>query len=329
MTTTAPEHASSTAGGDPRAHGSARADAFPAFLADEIRAAYGAAVLERIVEGSAAPRTTTFRTNPLRADRADTLAELDQAGIAHVGHPWFADAFSAPGAAADAFWRLGCYEQGAIYLQSLSSMLPPLVLDARPGDDVLDMCAAPGGKTSEICAVAGGHVQVTACEKNNVRADKLAFNLRKQGCETVTVMRQDARRLDEFFRFDRILVDAPCSGSGTLLLGNAKQLGHVTPQLVARCAKTQSQLLDRALSMLKPGGTLVYSTCSVLPRENEQQVQGALSRARRRGTFEVAPVELAESDEFPRLEPRLDGTLLLAPTQEFEGFFVAKIVRKA
>lgn len=303
--------------------------AFPAFLADEIRAAYGQAALERIIEGSAHTRTSSFRLNPLKGERAATLSELDQAGIRRIAHPWYADAFSAPGAKADAFWNLECYKEGALYLQSLSSMLPPLVLDARPGEDVLDMCAAPGGKTSEICALADGHVQVTACEKNAVRADKLAFNMRKQGCDTVTIMRQDARRLDEFFRFDRILVDAPCSGSGTLFLDNAKQLGHVTPKLVSRCVRTQAQLLDRALSMLKPKGTLVYSTCSVLPRENEQQVEGALARARKHGAFELSAVELPESSELPRLKSQLDGVLLLAPTRDFEGFFVAKIVRKA
>ena len=91
-------------------------------------------------------------------------------------------------------------------------------------------------------------------------------------------MRIDARELDEFFRFDRILLDAPCTGTGTVVSGNEKSLRGLTEQLLGKCARSQRALLDRAMGALKPGGTLVYSTCSILPQENEDALQEALDK---------------------------------------------------
>lgn len=91
-------------------------------------------------------------------------------------------------------------------------------------------------------------------------------------------MRIDARELDEFFRFDRILLDAPCTGTGTVISGNEKSLRGLTEQLLVKCARSQRALLDRAMGALKPGGTLVYSTCSILPQENEDALQEALDK---------------------------------------------------
>lgn len=91
-------------------------------------------------------------------------------------------------------------------------------------------------------------------------------------------MRIDARELDEFFRFDRILLDAPCTGTGTVISGNEKSLRGLTEQLLGKCARSQRALLDRAMGALKPGGTLVYSTCSILPQENEDALQEALDK---------------------------------------------------
>lgn len=118
-------------------------------------------------------------------------------------------------------------------------------------------------------------------------------------------MRIDARELDEFFRFDRILLDAPCTGTGTVVSGNEKSLRGLTEQLLSKCARSQRALLDRAMGALKPGGTLVYSTCSILPQENEDALQEALdkhmdcelipSTARQAKVRHAAPRKLARS----------------------------------
>ena len=124
-------------------------------------------------------------------------------------------AFLLEGADERAVQALPLYERGEIYLQSLSSMLPPLALAPQEGADILDMAAAPGGKTAQMAAMTGNRANITACEINQIRAEKLKYNLEKQGATRVNIMVRDARKLEDFFRFDQILLDAPCSGRST------------------------------------------------------------------------------------------------------------------
>jgi ribosomal RNA methyltransferase Nop2 len=142
-------------------------------------------------------------------------------------------------------------------------------------------------------------------------------------------MRVDARRMDDFFAFDRILVDAPCSGSGTLRAGDPKTAKRFTPALIEKSRKSQRALLDKGLAMLKVGGTLVYSTCSVLACENEEVVKDCLRRAGKRRSFEVQPIDRPGFDALPTLPASIEGALVLCPTDLYEGFFVVKIRRIA
>ena len=330
--------------------------ALPEFFKPLLTEQYAAADVERILAGCNATRPVTLRTNMLLADREEVATALDEAQIPHHPVIWYEDAFiigqqndvqgGAQGRIPEsALWNLPIYQEGKVYLQSLSSMIPALVLDPRPREDICDMCSAPGGKTTQIAALTGNEAYLTACEMHAPRADKLQYNLRKLGASNVTVMRVDARQLDDFFSFDRILLDAPCSGSGTLKAGDARTAKRFTPALVQKSQKSQRALLLKALGLLKPGGTLVYSTCSILACENEDIVSQCLRQMKRKGTFELQPI-LAEATEdaddenaqqptfdtrqaaaLPLLPTRLDGTLCLAPTDLYEGFFVAKIKR--
>jgi len=166
-------------------------------------------------------------------------------------------------------------------------------------------------------------------------------------------MRIDARELDEFFRFDRILLDAPCTGTGTVISGNEKSLRGLTEQLLSKCARSQRALLDRAMGALKPGGTLVYSTCSILPQENEDALQEALDKHM---DCELIPLDgtpsesearrTQEAGEEPRIESNalteaiaagqvsaiangLPGTLTIPPSRDFEGFYIALIRKRS
>lgn len=309
---------------------------------------------ERILTGfeRARNRVVTLRANTLKTDADTVAAALDHAGIAYERVPWYADAFVITEERERAIWELDIYKTGSVYLQSLSSMLPPLILQPQAGKDILDMCAAPGGKTSQIAALTHNAAHLTACEMSAPRAEKLAYNLEKLGVANVNVMRTDARRLDEFFSFDQILLDAPCTGTGTLRAGDEKAERRITAQLLAKVTKSQKALLDRALTVLKPGGTLVYSTCSVLCEENEDQVRMGLKR---HSDCEIIPLALSEaataseddaSDDdcapkpivlagadagtfaIPDLRNTLPGTLTVAPTEYYEGFFVAAIRKK-
>ncbi len=290
-----------------------------AWLSEKLVAEYGQELTDRIFQGYFVKRPVTLRVNSLKSDNAKVREAFSLAGISFTQVPWYSNAYISEGTNEREIERLSVYQEGEIYLQSLSSMLPPLFLDAQEGESVLDMTAAPGGKTTQISALTGGKAFITACERDKLRAERLRFNIAKQGAPRVTVLQSDALKLDDFFRFDRILLDAPCSGSGTILLGdNVPQ--KISPLLIKNSAALQEKLLVKALRLLKKGGTLVYSTCSVCPEENGAVVLRALKAAG--GSLQ----QIAEPEGIPTL-PSLTGTITVCPNELYEGFFVAKIVR--
>ena len=293
----------------------------PVFLQEKLTAQYGEQTAARILAGYAARRPVTLRVNALKADAAGVKAALSAAGIAFDEAPWSEHALILRDVREDAVRALALYEDGRVYLQSLSSMLPPLLLGARPGENVLDMAAAPGGKTTQIAALTDGGAMITACEKNAVRAERLRFNVARQGASRVSVLVGDALALDELLRFDRVLLDAPCSGSGTLSPQESR--ARFTPELLSRAAATQRAQLLKALRLLRPGCDMVYSTCSVLREENEQVVAQALGS----GLAELVAIDETRFASVPRLAPQIAGTLLVAPGALYEGFFVAKLRR--
>ena len=295
----------------------------PAYLAQLLRAQYGEETAERIAQGYAAQRVVTLRANPLKTDAQTVRERLAAQDIETSPVPWYADAMIVRGAREDALTGLDLYERGEIYLQSLSSMIPPLLLGAKPGENVLDMAAAPGGKTTQIAALTGNQAMVTACEMNKIRAERLRYNVQRQGATRVTVMNIDSRNLDNLFSFDRILLDAPCSGSGTVQLGSPRSKGQFSREFLSRTTKQQEALLHKALRLLRPGCEMIYSTCSVLAQENEEIV----SRVLRKTGALIVPLELAAFDSVPRLPVSIPGTLCVAPDELHEGFFVAKIRR--
>lgn len=314
----------------------------PSFFIDSVAGAYGTAaksILEGIVQ--AKDRPVTFRANALKSNAAEVADALNAADIEFERVPWYADAFVVPASFERAVWDLDLIHDGKIYLQSLSSMLPPLALAVQPGQDVLDMCAAPGGKTTQLAALEP-QAHVTAAEMHAPRADKLEHNLEKQGAKNVQVMRIDARELDEFFSFDRILLDAPCTGSGTIVAGCERTIKGFSEQLLQKCARSQRALLDRGLTVLKPGGYLLYSTCSVLPQENEDAVLHALKKHRDcelvaldktedadgNPTIAAPFAKLLAQHDIPVLHKEIEGTVAVAPTREYEGFFLALMTKK-
>lgn len=215
--------------------------------------------------------------------------------------------------------KLEAYEKGEIYFQSLSSMLPPLVMHPTHVDHILDMCAAPGSKTSQIAAMTD-NACITACEFHPMRAETLKYNLQKLGVNRTTVLRRDARELDEFYRFDKILLDAPCSGSGTVSL---KDDNHIFNwKLLEKCQKRQITLLKKGLTLLKKSGELIYSTCSIFKEENEDVLKKCLN-----DKYEIVPIDL-NIDGVCFLPSSIDGVITIAPNEFYEGFFIAKIRKK-
>ena len=149
----------------------------PAYLAQMLAAQYGEEIADRIAQGYAAQRAVTLRANPLKTDADTVRRALEERGIAVRPVSWYDDAMIVENAREDALTQLDLYERGEIYLQSLSSMIPPMFLGAKPGENVLDMAAAPGGKTTQIAALTGNQAMITACEMNKIRADRLKYNV--------------------------------------------------------------------------------------------------------------------------------------------------------
>ena len=159
---------------------------------------------------------------------------------------------------------------------------------------------------------------------NNIRAERLKYNLQKQGITSAYVMQKDAREIDDFFSFDRILLDAPCSGSGTLNLNDKNVYKYFTQKLIEKSSKTQLTLLKKAVNLLKPGKELVYSTCSILSIENEKIVENIIKD----GKVELVPIEFDGGEKFELLPTKIPGTLCVCPNEYYEGFFIAKLRKK-
>jgi 16S rRNA (cytosine967-C5)-methyltransferase len=200
----------------------------------------------------------------------------------------------------------GLFGEGAITPQSRASMLVARTLDPQRGETVLDMCAAPGTKTTHAAALMSGMGQITAIEANPARADELRANCARLHASSVAIIVEDARDVEG--QFDRVVLDAPCSNLGTLAR-RPDARWRKTPEQIAELAELQSGLLDAAARATKPGGTLVYSVCTVSPQEGSEQIDA----------FKARHPDLSETSQRQTL-PHRDHT---------DGFFIARLERAA
>jgi NOL1/NOP2/sun family putative RNA methylase len=222
---------------------------------------------------------------------------------------------------------------GAYYLQDPSAMLPAAALAAAPGESVCDLAAAPGGKTTQLAASMAGRGVLVANDTDPTRVRALLSNVERWGAPNVVVTQADPARLARAWpgRFDRVLLDAPCSGEG-MFRKSVEARRQWSEGLVARCAGTQAQLLDAAARLLKPGGVLAYSTCTFEPDENEGVVAAFLQR---NPSFTLERIEPAGADRplpLPGAKPAEDPpeaapARLWPHRQAGDGHFVA-LLRK-
>jgi NOL1/NOP2/sun family putative RNA methylase len=216
---------------------------------------------------------------------------------------------------------------GYIYIQEPASMVPPLVLDPQPGETVLDMCAAPGSKTTQIGQYMKNEGVLVANEYIGTRLAPLAMNAQRVGLLNIICTRMDGNRIRDM-QFDRILVDAPCSGVGTISKSQ-KTIIMWNPGMIRRLAKTQLRLLKNAYQLLKPGGTIVYSTCTTEPEEDEGVVTSFLEE---HDDMQLQDIDLniQRSEPFSEFDgrtfhPDVKKCLRIWPQDnDTEGFFVAK-----
>ena len=294
-------------------------EVLPEFLEKMILEQYGQELLEKIKKGYSQDRLTTLRVNTLKTEKEKIKKVFEEKGIKYKEINWYNDALIIENVKEEEIRELEIYENGEIYLQSLSSMIPPIILNPKPEENILDMASAPGGKTTQMSALSNGKAFITACEKNKIRAERLKYNIEKQGTKRITIMTEDARKLDDFFSFDKILLDAPCSGSGTINIKDEKIKNIFTDELIKRSTKVQEELLMKAIKLLKPEQEMGYSTCSILKQENEEIVKKVLNKTKSK----IVPIP--ELDGIATLPVTIEGTMCVMPTELYEGFFVAKI----
>lgn len=293
----------------------------PDFLVNMLEEQYSKENIEKILKGFTTKRVVSFRINTLKTNLDEVLNILNMKGINYELVPWSELAVIINDGRKKDIQELDIYKEGKIYLQSLSSMLPPIILSPKPNADILDMAAAPGGKTTQIAALSANKSHITACEVNAIRAKRLKYNIEKQGATCVYCILKDARNIDDCFSFDQILLDTPCSGSGTLNINDENINNTFTMKLVNKSKRLQLALLKKAITILKPRSEMVYSTCSILSCENEEILNQVIDGNK----YEIVPIEFNGKESIPILPTRIDGTICVCPNNLYEGFFVAKI----
>lgn len=285
-----------------------------------------------------APQATGARVNTLRANAEAVLAELHAAGLHPEPVAGMPDALTVSPDEREALLASPAHTEGRLYVQNLASQLPPLLLAPEPGDRVLDLCAAPGSKTRQLACLMRDEGEIAAVEVSRGRYFKLRANVEAQGSGIVRFFHRDGSTVWHHRpeHFDRVLLDAPCSTEGRFRLDDPDSTRFWQPRKPREMARKQGRLLFSAVQSLAVGGTLVYSTCTFAPEENE----GALDRLLRTfgDAIEIVPMDLPpvfeamhplEGWERTPFDPRIREARRLLPGPRSEGFFVAKLVKHA
>ena len=276
----------------------------PEILKQKLINNYGIDDVNDIIESYQNKKIVSLRINTLKTTKENIISILKENNIAYKEISWSSAALIIPNNTEEDLKKLSIYEDGLIYPQA--------------NETVLDMAAAPGGKTTEIAALTNNKAMITAIEKNKIRAQRLQYNIDKLGAKKITILNKDARYLDQFFIFDKILLDAPCTGSGTL---NLETMNNFNEELLNRSLNTQKSLLTEAIKHLKVGGELIYSTCSILKEENEKHI---LSLLKEHQNIILVPLTLKDTT-LELLPSTIEGVLTIKPNKYYEGFFIAKI----
>jgi 16S rRNA (cytosine967-C5)-methyltransferase len=296
----------------------AAAHAHPAWLLESLRASWPEHWRQIVAANNEHP-PMSLRLDLSRSTREGYLAQLAAAGMAAHALSWLPTALllERPAAVDD----LPGFAEGAVSVQDAGAQLACALLAVSAGQRVLDACAAPGGKTGALLEAAGGDIDLTAVDIDAGRMQRIADNLQRLG-RTAHLVTADLREPPGWCqgqRFDRILVDAPCSATGVIRRHPDIKLLR-RPADVTALALTQRRILECCLQLLKPGGRLLYSTCSVLPAENERIVEAVLAGAPRARVLALPDGVMLPPDCLPR---PIGVQLLPGNAAQTDGFYYA------
>lgn len=288
---------------------------------------------ESVLASMFSPKATAFRANTLKADGDEVTSSLKQEGLVLNDVPWNRLSFWVSHEQRSQLLASRMYADHKIYVQNLSSMIPPIILDPQPGERILDLTAAPGSKTLQIACMVNQDAEIAAVEVVKNRFFKLRDNLDSQGASRVRTYLKDGRSVwknrPEYF--DRVLLDAPCSSEGRFHVSEPESYAYWSPRKVKEMARKQKRLIYSAVHSLRPGGVLVYSTCSFSPEENEAIIAGVLKRFPE--ALHIEPINL--SGEFMEeglttwkgksFERGIEMARRILPNYQMDGFFLCKI----
>lgn len=286
--------------------------------------------VDQILLGMTEDRYTTLRVNTLKYDIQSLMKYFKENNIKFERVPWYNDALVIKNADEKKLQKLDIYEKGYIYIQSLSSMVPPIALNPIPGEKVLDLTAAPGSKTTELAALMKNEGYILANELDKIRCERLRYNVEKQGAKIIEVVNGRGEKVGDKYSeyFDKVLLDTPCSGEGRFVVGRLATYRDWSPKTVKELSKLQKKLFESAYKALKPNGIMVYSTCTLNEEENELILNWALKN------FDIKLVDIdveikdAQKAFNEDKDKSVNKAIRILPSKDTEGFFVAKLVKK-
>lgn len=283
----------------------------------------------------ATPRKQSIRINTLVASPEQTLPALKNLGWKGEPYAWASEGYTLENGL-EAIRDSELVQNGQVFIQNAASWLPVLALNPEPHETILDMCAAPGGKTSHIAARTNNQALIWANDNSRVRLAKLQATMGRLHAHAEKYSLYDATALSrklEGSTFDKVLLDAPCSGEGMMHIAKDKDLTTWSVAHIKRLQQLQKRLIVQAFELLRPGGTLVYSTCTMAPEENEAVIDYVL---RRYEDAQVTPFGVHLPNAAPPVlswheknyNEQIVDCLRLVPSANIEAFFVCKL-RKA
>lgn len=287
---------------------------------------------ESILQCFISPRKTAFRINTLKIERNVVLDTLQRLGIRFVEVSWYKNAFILENDK-DVLVNSSLFADGQVYIQSLSSMLAVCTLDPKPDDYILDIASAPGSKTTLMAALMQNSGTIVANDVSPKRLHKLKQNLLLQGVTNTTVMNIPGERIWQKYPelFDKALVDVPCSMEGRFVTTDPKTYEDWTPKKGKILSSKQKHILRSAVSSVKVGGVIVYTTCTLSVEENETVIDWLLKKEGDKIAIEPVSFEGVEtvagitSYKQKQFDPRISQTLRILPSDIYEGFYIAKI----
>jgi len=303
-----------------------------------IESIFSPAIFNSILLSFREEKPTTFRVNTLKIDKQSVVCELRKAGFKFSNLEFIDNAFKLSKEESKKLLKTTQAIEGKIYLQSISSLLPPLILNPKEGDRILDMAASPGSKTTQIAALSSNKAFIDAIEPDFVRMERLKHNAELLGAQNINFFQTEGqifcKNASDFY--DKILLDAPCSGEGRFSIYDKNSYGNWKIGNVQKLSNLQKKLLKSAVKSVKKGGIIVYSTCTLNIKENEEVVDSILREEEFK--VKILPIEnkfknLKESVEpflnfeEQKFDKSLKDALRIIPSKDVEGFFICKLVK--